>query len=408
MNELINTIVVGAGQAGLSVSYYLKQHGREHIIVEKTGRPGHVWSDDRWDSFTLVTPNWSFRLPGSEYSGDDPGGFMHREDIIREFQRYSDSNHLPILFNTDVLSISKLNDDFLVVTDGNRYHANNIVMATGLYQQPKIPAFTENLPKDLFQIPATKYRNPYLLPQGAVLVIGSGQSGAQIAEELNESGRKVFLSVGSAGRIPRRYRGKDGFDWTVITGFLDRTVDVLPSPANRFLGNPHWSGKNGGHSLNLHKFYRDGIVLLGHVQAIQDGIIKFAPDLKESLKKVDNFEVDFVHTVDAAILTKQIQAPQEELPAYMDGFFAKEISEINLGHENIKTVIWAGGMKFDFSLVKFPIFDKYGYPVTSRGKTSVKGLYFLGLPWLHTMKSGTLYGVGGDAEYIANDIVQED
>lgn len=408
MNQLIDTVIVGAGQAGLSASYYLKQHGREHIVIEKSNRPGHVWSDDRWDSFTLVTPNWSFQLPGAEYAGDDPGGFMHRDEVIREFQKYSNFNHLPISFNTEVLSISSLKDNFLVATNETHYLAKNIVVATGLYQQPRIPGFANDLPTGIFQIPATKYRNPYLLPQGAVLVVGSGQSGAQIAEELNESGRKVFLSVGSAGRIPRRYRGKDGFDWTVITGFLDRTADVLPSPANRFIGNPHWSGKNGGHSLNLHKFCRDGIVLLGHVQTVENGVIKFAPDLKENLKKVDKFETDFVNTVDAAILIKQIQAPPEELPAYMDGFSAKEIFELNVVDENIKTVIWAGGMKFDFSLVKFPIFDEYGYPVETRGKTAVRGLYFLGLPWLHTMKSGTLFGVGGDAEFIANDIAHWD
>jgi putative flavoprotein involved in K+ transport len=402
----IDTLIVGGGQAGLSTSYYLSQQGNEHIVLERSSHPAHVWRDDRWDSFTLVTPNWAFRIPGAEYRGDDPDGFMPREQIVARFEEYPKTYRLPVQYGVDVFSIEHENEEYSVHTNQGDWRANNVVIATGLFQTPKIPASSANLPEDILQLPTEKYRNPSALPDGAVLVVGSGQSGCQIAEELYQSGRKVYLCVGSAGRAPRRYRGKDIFEWIILTGFFSRTPDQLPSPQARFGSNPHVSGKNGGHTLNLHQFTRDGVTLLGRFRQIQDENIILAPDLKENLGKADQLEAQFIRMIDEYIEKMSLDAPTESLPRLEDGYAASDWTSLNLRSARIQTIIWAMGYSFDFSLVKLPVFDSFGFPIQKYGLTRVRGLYFVGMPWLLNQKTGLLVGVGELAESIAASIAE--
>jgi putative flavoprotein involved in K+ transport len=279
-----------------------------------------------------------------------------------------------------------------------------VVIATGLYQQPKIPPFSINLPSEIHQLHSSEYRNSEALPDGPVLVVGSAQSGCQIAEELYQSGRKVYLSVSSAGRLPRRYRGKDVTWWFEEMGFTKRTVDKLPSPKAKFTGSAHGTGKDGGHTINLHQFTRDGVVLLGHIQSVHEDRIVLATDLKENLAKADKLEADIVKQVDEYVEKNGLDAPIETLPELRDGYETDLIPELDLKSVGITNVIWATGYKFDFSLVKLPAFDEDGYPVQKRGVTDYPGLYFIGLPFLHTMKSGLLAGVGDDAAYVASVI----
>ncbi len=402
--ETVETVIVGGGQAGLSLSYYLTRQGREHVVLEKTHRAGSAWTQKRWDSFTLVTPNWAFRLPGAEYNGSDPHKYMPREEIDRRFQEYVRRYALPLQYGAEVQGITPQEQGYLVTTAGRRYRARNVVVASGLFQRAKVPAWAGALGPAIHRLAACDYRNPVELPPGAVLVIGSGQSGCQIAEELNESGRKVYLCVGSAGRFPRRYRGRDAFEWALETGLFKRTPDKLPSPAARFGPNPQVTGKNGGHSLNLHQFHRDGIVLLGHALDFQDGTLILAPDLKECLTKADKVEADFIKMVDETIQKKGFDDPAEEIPQLTDAYSAAVFPTLDLKAAGITSVIWAGGFRFDFGMVKLSVFDEFGYPVTQRGQTQYPGLYFLGLPWLHTQTSGLLYGVGEDAAYLAEKI----
>lgn len=402
----IGTIIIGAGQAGLAVSYYLTQQGVQHIVLEQAAQVANAWRNKRWDSFALLTPNWSFRLPGAEYDGTQPEGFMEKGEIVKHFEQYVNRFHLPVHCSTLVTSVEHTLDEdaYLVSTVDSLMEARNVVVATGLYQMPRIPAVASALPTRLAQVHSARYQNPDSLPAGAVLVVGSGQSGCQIAHELYESGRKVYLSVGSAGRVPRRYRGKDTYDWLYLTGFFDRTADQLPSPRAKFAANPHVSGKNGGMTINLHQFVRDGVTLLGRLQEARHESIWMAPDLKENLAKADKVEHEIVSMIDDYIRKNDLEAPPDELPALRDGYDQEEILELDLQAAGITSLVWAMGYNYDFRLVKFPIFDKDGYPIQQRGVTAFPGLYFVGLPWLYKQKSGLLVGVGEDAEYIASQI----
>lgn len=406
MTEHVDTIVVGAGQGGLSSSYHLLQQGCEHIILEKNDQIARPWRS-RWDSFTLVTPNWMLKLPGAEYQGDDPDGFMPRDEVVAYFEAYVERFKMPIRYGVQVTSVEPSETGYLLSTNDGDFKAANVVIATGMFQEPKVPAISADLPEEIQQHHSSAYRNPESLTSGAVLVVGSGQSGCQIAEELYKQRRRVYLSVGSAGRLPRRYRGKDITWWSEKTGFADRTVDQLPSPRAKFQGNPHATGKDGGHTINLHKFARDGVVLLGHIRSVKGREIGLVEDLKENLAKADKQEADFVKEIDSYIEKNGLDVPEERLPELRDGYEAEVITELDLKSAGINTVIWATGYKFDFSMVKLPILDEDGYPVQKRGVSEYPGLYFIGLPFLHTIKSGLLAGVGDDAAHVVSAIARQ-
>jgi putative flavoprotein involved in K+ transport len=404
MTTRVNTIIVGGGQAGLAVSYFLSLQGRDHLILEQAAAPAEAWRNHRWDSFTLNTPNWQSALPGAPHAGD-PDAFMSRAEIIAYLERYAE--RLPVRYNTRVVSIerdARWGSYVVATAEAQSFVARNVVIATGLYQRPNIPAFAANFPAQVLQIHSDDYRNPQALPSGAVLVVGSAQSGAQIAEELYESGRKVYLAVGRAGRTPRRYRGKDANWWSEKLGIYERSVDQLPSPRAKFAGKPHISGTRGGHTLDLHQFARDGVILLGHLEGVAGGRIKLAPDLHDNLARADQHAADFAQAVDAYVAATGMTAPEDTLTVLRDGFAAAQLGELDLSAAGTTSVIWATSYRFDFSIVRLPVFDADGFPMQSRGATAYPGLYFVGLPWLHNGKSGLLYGVGGDAAHIARTI----
>jgi putative flavoprotein involved in K+ transport len=405
MLHKIDTVIVGGGQAGLAISYYLSQEGREHVVLERAPAVANAWRNQRWDSFTLVTPNFQVRMPGAEYDGNDPYGFMSLAEVVEYFDDYVARFRLPVRCGVEVFSVEKVGDGYVVRTSEKNYAAENVVIATGLYQSPKIPPFSMEIPPSILQLHSMDYKNPSSLPEGAVLVVGTGQSGAQIAQELYQSGRKVYLSIGSAGRVPRRYRGKDINDWFTRIGMFDSKVEELKSAADKFHPHPQISGKNGGQSLNLHQFARDGVILLGHVRDVHEGKLILTPDLKETLAKVDQFETNTLKMVDDYISRTGLDAPTETIPQLRDGYSQEVIPELDLKDSGIATVLWATGYTFDFSLVKFPVVDADGYPIQKRGVTEYEGLYFLGMPWIHSRRSGILFGVGDDAAYLATHIV---
>jgi putative flavoprotein involved in K+ transport len=403
----VETLVIGAGQAGLSVSYHLQQRGIEHVVVEQD-QVGSSWRKQRWDSFTLVTPNWMNQLPGFPYRGSDLDGFVPRDEVVEHLEAYARLTRAPLLCGVRVLSlVPDRNGGYRANTTSDTYRARHVVVATGSFQKPKRPAYADRISADVLQLHSSTYRRPAALPGGAVLVVGSAQSGTQIAQELNEAGRKVFLSVGRAGRLPRRYRGKDGTYWWNELGLFDRPVDRLTSPTDRYRGNPHMSGKAGGRTINLRGFAKDGITLVGRLTDADERHVYFADDLPSCLRYADEFATNFKRGVDRYIEKKGWRIPpgdgQGDDPV-IDGLDPQNIPSIDLRAENISTIVWAAGYSTDFDWIRLPVTSTDGVPLQRRGTTDFPGLYFCGLHWLHTLKSGLLFGVGEDAAVVASEI----
>ena len=408
MTENLDVVIIGGGQAGLSVSYFLTEQGCKHVVLEKD-QIGASWKK-RWDSFHMVTPNWMLQLPGFPYQGDNPEGFLTREETVNHLESYVKQFN-PRVEHLAVTAVRMDPDNlgYTVETKETTFHTKNVVVATGAYQMKKIPAeISDQIDKTVSQIHSSEYRNPNELRPGNVLVVGTGQSGCQIAKELNEAGRKVFLSVGSCGRLPRRYRGIDGTWWATKLGIYDRTVDQLGSPREKYACNPHVSGHNQGEDINLRQFAVDGITLLGRLDEAHGMTVNLRPDLSDNLAKADAFADRIMNGVDHYVTMNGMNLPDDEKRIQYEALKTNKIptiTELDLIEAGITTIIWATGYTPDFSWIKLPIFDDDGYPVHDRGITAYQGLYFIGLPWLHKAKSATLYGVGEDAEYISEDIL---
>jgi len=408
MSEQIESVIIGGGQAGLALSYYLTQQGRAHVVLER-GRVAETWRSQRWDSFTLVTPNWMTQLPGFPYLGEDPDGFLPHDEIVLTLERYAQSFHAPLRCGVQATAVRLQTEGngYLVETSGGSFAAANVVLATGGYPRPKLSQASAAIPVNIMQLHSSQYRRPGRLPSGAVLVVGSGQSGSQIAEELHQNRRQVYLCVSRCGRSPRRYRGKDVMWWVNQMGGYDRTVDALPSPAARFACHPDLSGKDGGHEINLRQLAREGVVLLGRLQAVQGSRAILAPDLVDNLNRADAQAAQLMHSIDDYVLRTGMDVPVEsriEDPTAKWIPPVEPILEVDLYAAGISTVIWCTGFQLDFGWVHVPVFDQASSPVHRRGVTSSPGLYFLGLPWLYKEKSALLFGIGEDAAFLASAI----
>jgi len=404
MASFIDTIVVGGGQAGLAVSWQLKKAGREHIVLDR-GRIGDTWRG-RWDSFCLVTPNHLCRLPGFPYDGDDPHGFMGRDEIVAYIERYAASFDPPIRSGVEVRRISKADGPgrFDLDTSDGGYRATNLIVTVGTHQHPKAPSWRRDLPDGVLGLHTRDYRNPAQLPEGAVLVVGSGQSGCQVADDLMRDGRETHLCVGRAGRLPRRYRGRDILDWDLATGHLETPVDQHPKgEAVRFRAHPHLTGRDGGRTIDLRRMALDGVRLHGKALGVEGGRLRIAGDLAETLDEVDRYCQAEMDGIDTFIAETGLDAPPEAIRP-VDWRPEPEAPFLDLIAAGVSTVIFATGFRFDFSWIDLPVFDQRGYPRYRRGVTEAPGLYFCGLHWMHTQGSGLFFGVGRDAEHVVGHL----
>jgi len=397
-------IIIGGGQAGLSASYLLKQRGIAHLVLEKQ-RVAESWRSKRWDSFCLVTPNWQCRLPGFPYPGPDPDGFMKKDQIVQYIEEYARSFDPPVREGVTVRRLRRHESGaFEISSDIGDLLADQVVVATGGYHTAVIPRLAERLPAEMRQLHSSEYRNPESLPEGAVLVVGTGQSGCQIAEDLHLAGREVHLCVGGAPRTARRYRGKDVVAWLDEMGYYRMPVDEHPQKERvRAKANHYVTGRDGGRDIDLRKFALEGMKLHGRLKEVQGERMQFAPDLKQNLDHADEVAESIKATIDKYIAAKQIEAPTEERyrPPWEPN---QEPRELNYREANIRAVIWSIGYRTDYTWIELPVFDGKGYPAHERGMTPVPGLYFLGLPWQYTWGSGRFSGVAGDAEFLAGRI----
>ena len=402
----VPVVVVGGGQAGLSVSYHLKEKGIGHVVLEKH-RIGHAWRTDRWDTFCLVTPNWQCTLPDFPYRGDDPDGFMLKDEIVAYLEAFAKMVDPPIHEGVTVLKITRSNDGiFHVRSTMGDWTTDHVVMAISGYHLPSIPRVGERLPLDLFQIHSQDYRNPAQIPEGEVLIVGTGQSGCQIAEDLHLEGRKVHLAVGGAPRSPRKYRGKDAIKWLHEMGYYDVTVDTHPLGTDvRKKANHYFSGRGGGREIDLRKFAAQGMKLYGLLEKVDGDDIFFKPDLAVNLDSADKVYLRIRQMIDDYIAKTGIDAPAAEpfSPAWS---VSEEPTHLSLKESNVTAVIWSTGFRADFSLVDIPVFNGSGYPGHHRGVTTVPGLYFLGLGWLWTWGSGRFSGIAQDAGHVVDDIAR--
>ena len=400
--ERVETLVIGGGQAGLVMSYRLKQRGLAHLVLERH-RIAERWRSERWDGLKFQFPNWSVRLPDFPLAHTDPDGFAATGDIVKFIDAYAEFVAPPIRCGIAVtrLRCRDGGSGFVAETSDGPIEAANVVVATGPYQR----AVTPDLLRDerVFQVHASRYQNPDQLPPGAVLVVGSGASGAQIAEELLRAGRRVYLSIGRHTRLPRRYRGRDLIWWLSELG-IDRTPVEARGPS-RLL--PVISGAYGGHTIDFRRFATEGVTLLGRLAAARDGVIAFAPDLSESLASGDAVYAAFLDMVDAHVDRHALAMPEDPTArmALPDPLCVVEpVRRLDIGTEAIGAVVWATGYGLDFGWIDVPVLDAGGEPVHAGGITAVPGLYFLGLQWLSRMNSSFLSGVGDDAAVLADHI----
>jgi putative flavoprotein involved in K+ transport len=397
--------VVGGGQAGLSMSWYLRQRGVDHVVIERE-RVGHEWRERRWDSFCLVTPNWQCRLPGYEYTGDDPDGFMPGSEVVGFLEKYAAGFDPPLIEGVEVTRLRRTgNGVFEVVTSAGTLTADQVVIATGPYHAPAVPRIAERLPGAIRQIHSSQYRNSAELPDGAVLVVGTGQSGCQIAEDLHLEGRQVHLAVGSAPRAARRYRGRDTLAWLEEMGHYDKGItEFADADEVRVRANHYMTGRGGGRDIDLRAFALQGMRLYGHLRGVDGTRATFADDLAAGLDNADAVAEGIKDAIDRYIAATGIAAPAEARYEPVWRPAENEGGVLDLAAAGVSAVVWATGYHRDHRWIEVPIFDGRGYPTHERGVTGCPGLYFLGLPWQWTWGSGRFAGVARDAAYLCERI----
>ena len=395
----LEVVVVGAGQAGLAVSHGLSVRGIEHVVLERA-RIAQAWRD-RWDSFTLVTPNWTMCLPGAPYRGPDPDGFAGRGEVVSYLEGYAAS--APVREGVAVERLDRSPDGaFRLTTSEGELRAGTVVVCTGAYQRPHHPAGADRWPPGIQMMGTEEYRKPDDVPAGRVLVVGSGQTGAQLAEDLTLAGRDVVLACGRAPWVPRHPGDRDIVAWLEDTSFFDLPLAALPNPAARLVANVQATGRAGGHDLHYRTLQELGVLLVGRVTGVEEaaGVVRFAPDLAESVAFGDARYADIRALCAADLPQRGLTPPPLADP---EPFRAPVVEELPL--RDFGAVLFTAGFRPRYTdWVDVPVFDGAGFPVTVDGTTEVPGQYFCGVHFMRTRRSALLFGVGEDAELVAESV----
>jgi len=416
--SVLDTVVVGAGQAGLGTSYFLQRDRRNHVVFER-GRIGETWLSQRWDSFQINTPNALSTLPGSPYDGAEPDGFWRRDELVTHFHRYAERSKLPVRTGVSVVSIERADGAgrFIVETSANgqapeTVSSRSVVIASGMQQAPKIPPTRFAMPGDITQMHTAAYRNAAALPPGAVAVVGSAQSGVQIAEDLLAAGRKVYLCTSKVSRIPRRYRGLDIFEWNRYMKLWDITFASLKDKSVSRATQPQISGVGRyGHTVSLQSLARQGAVILGRLLDVEGNNLVLSDEAAVHVRFADEFSQQRKADIDAYLTREGMALPPLEVDQADEpdprAECASPLTRLDLHAAQVGTIIWATGFTADFSWIRLPVVDGDGMPLHERGVSPVPGLYFIGFPWLNSRKSGLIYGITEDAERIVNAIAEQ-
>tara|TARA_B110000091_G_C13805544_1_gene472326 strand:+ start:79 stop:1356 length:1278 start_codon:yes stop_codon:yes gene_type:complete len=401
--ERIDTLIVGAGQAGIALSEHLGKQGIPYLVLEKS-RIAEAWRTSRWDALMTNGPVWHDRFPNLEFKGNAPDEFVGKERVVAYIEEYAEMVNATVRSGVEVLSARPFIDraGFYVETTQGVIEARRIVSATGAFQQPIIPSIVPKEPS-IQQIHSAQYRNPEQLPDGAVMVVGAGSSGAQIADELNRAGRKVVLSVGPHDRPPRRYRNRDFVWWLGVLGLWDLAAQ---KPGTEHV-TISVSGAYGGSTMDFRRLASEGVMLVGRTQSFLDGTLYFADDAITNIAAGDKNYADMLDAADAYVLASGLDLPlePEARKAWPEpSCLSNPLRSLNLADENVTTIIWATGYKQDFSWLKVDAFDEKGAPIHQRGVSKEPGVYFLGLPWQSRRGSTFLWGVWHDAKFVADQI----
>lgn len=399
--EEIDTLVIGAGQAGIAASEHLGRAGIPHVVLERA-RIAERWRSERWDSLVTNGPVWHDRFPGMEFAATAPDGFAPKEEVAEYLTSYARMIAAPIRTGVTVHRISRQpgRPDFLAETSAGDFHSRNVIVATGPFQKPVIPDLVPE-GTGVFQMHSASYRNPAQLPPGAVIVIGAGSSGVQIAEELLAAGRRVFLSVGPHDRPPRGYRGRDFVWWLGVLGKWDAAA---PNPGTEHV-TIAVSGAGGGHTIDFRQLAADGMTLLGRAEGFGEGVMRFAPDLATTIERGDASYLSLLDEADAHVARFGLDLPPEpEARQFRPNpdCMTQPILSLDVAREGIGTILWATGYVQDYSWISLDAFDGRGRPRHQRGASVEPGLYFLGLPWQSRRGSSFLWGVWHDARHIAD------
>jgi putative flavoprotein involved in K+ transport len=401
--EIVDTLVVGAGQAGVAMSEHLSKAGVQHLVLERS-RIAERWRSERWDSLVANGPAWHDRFPGMEFPDLDPDGFPTKEAVAAYFEAYARQIDAPIRCGIEVKSVERHvgRPGFRVETNEGIIEAQNVVAATGAFQVPVVPDLVANAP-DIVQMHSIKYRNPDQLPEGAVLVIGAGSSGTQIAEELLSAGRSVYLSVGPHDRPPRAYRGRDFCWWLGVLGKWDAET---PGPGTEHV-TIAVSGSHGGYTIDFRRLAARGMTLLGRTTSFDGAVLTFSEDLKQNLARGDANYMALLDEADDYVKRNGIDLPDDPEARRVEPepeCVANPILNLDLAQAGIRTIIWATGFASDYSWLKVDAFDERGRPKHQRGVAVERGIYFLGLPWQSRRGSSFIWGVWHDAKHLADRI----
>lgn len=400
MTETVHTLVIGGGQAGVATSAHLQKQGVPHLVLERD-RIAERWRSWRWDSLVANGPAWHDRFPDAEFTEIDPEAFAPKEAVADYFERFASDRDLPVRTGVEVTKLHRQGSTFRATTNTGAIEAQNVVVATGPFQKPVIPTVITD--PSVMQIHSTGYRNPGQLRKGAVLVVGAGSSGAQIAEELARAGRRVYLSVGPHDRPPRRYRGQDFVWWLGKLGKWDMKA---PTPGTEHI-TIAVSGAYGGHTMDFRRLAGLGVTLLGRAGRYSEGLLHFADDLRTNMENGDRNYLSVLDEADAYAVANGLDLPKEPearklLP--LPDCVTHPLLAMDLKEAGVSAVIWATGFQLDFSWIDLDIFHKDGRPVHQDGVTQVPGLYFMGLPWLSCRGSAFIWGAWKDAERLAGVI----